>query len=280
MLIVTQQTDKGRDDMQHKMGFSTLRWVQPDLEQALTALKQAGWDGWEARLAPEWLGTPKRLRRVCADAGMPLAVYTGGSPDQRDPAHVEINRRRMEYAAEMEVDCFMFMSGPKPKDREVSKADIEAAAAGAEEWASYAAQFGLELSYHIHTNLLIDSSSDWIYYMGLLDYTKLCIDVSHAELWGYDPTQAIADFRGQLNYVHLQDFNTCRRDEEGKYEPEWCDVGVSANVDFAAILEILEKIDYSRWITACPGPGRHREDAIAEAERSAVARRYLRELGY
>ena len=67
---------------------------------------------------------------------------------------MERNKRRMEYAAEVGVDCFMFMNGSKPQGV-ASKADITAAAEGAEKWADYAAQFGLELSYHIHTKFTL-----------------------------------------------------------------------------------------------------------------------------
>jgi sugar phosphate isomerase/epimerase len=91
----------------------------------------------------------------------------------------------------------MYMNGNKPEKRPVTRGDIKAAAEGAEEWADYAAQFGLELSYHIHTNLLVDTIEDWKYYMSLLDKAKLCIDVSHAELWGYDAVESLRDFRSQ-----------------------------------------------------------------------------------
>ena len=91
--------------MGFKLGYSTLRWREPDLPAALAELKAAGWDGWEGRLPLDWLGTPRRLRRVCDDAGMPMAVFTAsGPPDIREPVHVERNRRRMEFAAEMEQD--------------------------------------------------------------------------------------------------------------------------------------------------------------------------------
>ena len=108
-----------------------------------SVLKKAGWDGWEGRLPLDWLGPARRLRQVCKDADMPLVVYTAsGSPDNRDWENVERNKRRMDFAAEMEVDCFMFMSGRKPEGREVERADIEQAAEGAEQWAEYAAQYG------------------------------------------------------------------------------------------------------------------------------------------
>ena len=181
--------------MAFTLGYSTLRWREPDLEVALEELKKAGWDGWEGRLPLDWLGTPARLRRVCKNAGMPLLVYTAdGSPDNRDPVHVERNKRRMEFAAEMDADCFMFMNAAKPPDHVPSDDELKAAADGAEEWAEFAHQLGLELSYHIHTNMLVDSIDDWRTYMSYLDTAKLCIDVSHAQLWGYDPVQSIRRF--------------------------------------------------------------------------------------
>ena len=88
----------------------------------------------------------------------------------------------------------------------MNEEDVKAAAEGADEWAEYAARFGLELTYHIHTNLLVDSIDHWKLYMDHLRTAGLCIDVSHAQLWGYDPAASLRDFRGQLNYVHLQDW--------------------------------------------------------------------------
>jgi len=265
-----------------RMGYAALRWKQPDLEKALPELKKAGWDGWEGRLPLDWLGPPKRLKQVCEDADMPLCVFTAsGSPEDRDWEHVERNKRRMDFAAAMEVDCFMFMSGRRPEGREVERADIERAAEGAEQWAEYAAQYGLELSYHIHTNLLVDSVADWRLYMSLLDKARLCIDVSHAELWGYDPVQSLNDFWSQLNYVHLQDYSSCTVREPGFYNPEWVSVGESECLDFAGVLKTLDERSFSRWVTSCPGePLYEGEDAISEAKRSSRMREYLRGLGY
>jgi sugar phosphate isomerase/epimerase len=268
--------------MAFKLAFSTLRWKNPDLEPALEQLKAAGWDGWEARLPLDWLGTPQRVRQLCDRVGLPLAVYTaGGSPDNRERENVELNKRRIEFAAEVGADCLMFMNGGKPEGRAVTQDDLRYAAEGAEEWADYAEPLGLELSYHIHTNLLVDTIADWQFYMRLLKKAKLCIDVSHAQLWGYDPVASLRDFQSQLNYVHLQDYSATSRRADGYYLPVWCDVGVAANVDFLAIRQVLEEIGYNRWVTAVPGetiPGQ--EGAMAEATRSVGMVRYLEGLGY
>jgi sugar phosphate isomerase/epimerase len=265
-----------------KLSYCTLHWKNPDLEPALEELKEAGWEGWEGRLPLDWLGSPQRVRRICKNADMPMVVYAAsGSPEQREWEHSERNKRRMEFAAAIEVDCFMFMSGPKPKGRPVNEEDIVAAAEGAEIWAEYAAQYGMEVSYHIHTNTLIDSNAHWLRYMSLLDRTKLCIDVSHAALWGYDPVQSILDFRERLNYIHLQDYSSTSRDENGRYQPVWCDVGETASVDFPAILKTVDEIGFDRWVTACPArPAPGREDPCRLARHSRGMREYLRGLGY
>ena len=265
--------------MAFKLAFSTIRWKNPDLEPYLAALKAVGWEGWECRLPLDWLGTPQRIRRICDNVGLPLVVYTAsGSPDNRAYDNVEQNKRRIEFAAEIGADCLMYMNGNKPENRPVTRGDIKAAAEGAEEWADYAAGFGLELSYHIHTNLLVDTIEDWKYYMSLLTKAKLCIDVSHAELWGYDAVESLRDFRSQLNYVHLQDYSSTTRREDGYYLPVWCDVGEYANVDFPGCRKVLEETGYNRWITAVPGEPL--VDPLSEAKRSKETLAYLRGIGF
>ena len=49
--------------MSFKMGFSSIKWQNPDLEKVLTQVREAGWEGWEIRPSLDWLGTPSRVRR-------------------------------------------------------------------------------------------------------------------------------------------------------------------------------------------------------------------------
>ena len=261
-----------------KLGYCTITWREPDLERCLAELAAAGWEGWECRLPLDWLGSPARVRRICDAAGMPLAVYTAhGNPEDSSWGNREANRRRIEFAAEIGADCFMFMTGPKPPDRAVIPADLQAAAAAADAWAEYGAACGVELSYHIHTNTLVDSAADWRRYLGMLERARLCIDVSHSQLWGVDPVAAIREFFPRLNYVHLQDYSSTSRAPDGSYQPVWCDVGATAAVDFPAVMAVLTELGYRRWVTACP---EHGDEPLAEARRSRATRDYLRRLGY
>ncbi|HAA74310.1 TPA: hypothetical protein DCE37_04225 [Candidatus Latescibacteria bacterium] len=268
--------------MAFKLAYCALRWREPDLEPALEALKKAGWDGWECRLPIEWLGTPTRIRRICDNTGMPLICFSAqGVPQDPDQANQERCKRRMDFAAEVSADCLLYMSGRKPEDRAVTDEDIIKSAEAADLWQDYSSQYGLELTYHIHTNTLVDSIDEWKLYMAYLKKAKLCIDVSHAELWNYDPVQSLDDFSDQLNYVHLQDYSSCTVREYGKYNPTWVAVGEAECLDFKGCREILEKNSYSRWITSCPGtPPYQGEDAVSEAKRSAKMYEYCRSQGF
>ena len=268
--------------MTFKLGYCTLRWKNPDLEPALETLKKAGWDGWEGRMPLDWLGTPQRVRRICENIDMPLAIFTAaGTPDNRDLDNIELNKRRIDFAAEVGADCFMYMNGSKPEGRVVNDDDLKASAEGAEMWAAYAAQYDLELSYHIHSNLLVDSTEDWKTYMGYLNKAKLCIDVSHAQIWGYDPVESIRDFKDQLNYIHLQDYSSYTQREDGFHDPVWCDVGLAEACDFHAIAGVLEEINYDRWVTGCPGDQQSgKEDVLSMAESSQSMCDYMRQVGY
>ena len=268
--------------MAFKLGYCALRWKEPDLEPALEALKEAGWDGWECRLPIEWLGTPTRVKKICDNVGMPLACFSArGGAELPDHAHQEMNRRRMDFAGEVGADCFLYMSGRKPEGRDVTQDDIIKSAEAADAWQDYASQYSLELTYHIHTNLMVDSVDDWKVYMANLKKAKLCIDVSHADLWGYDAVESLKDFRSQLNYVHLQDYSDCTVRKPGKYNPSWVAVGEAKCLDFEGCAQVLKDTGWDRWVTSCPGaPPEGGEDAVSEAKRSKKMYEFCRSAGF
>jgi sugar phosphate isomerase/epimerase len=112
--------------------------------------------------------------------------------------------------------------------------------------------------------------------MSLLRKCKLCIDVSHSALWGYDPVESIKRYKDQLIYVHLQDYANYSGGEGESYDVNWVDVGSGTVMDFPKIMTTLEDIGYDRWVTACPGQIEDRSDQ----ERMQVNRGYLQQLGY
>ena len=63
VLVSEQMLIIGKDtSMEFKLGYSSLRWKEPNVEEALKQIKDTGWDGWEVRQSLDWLGSAKRLR--------------------------------------------------------------------------------------------------------------------------------------------------------------------------------------------------------------------------
>src|SRR5687768_12670611 len=113
------------DPMSFRLAYSTLHWPTPDLELDLPRLRAAGWEGWEARQSLDWLGPARRVRRICEAAGIAVAAVCGPNVtlSTADAAHA-INRRRIEFAAELEVPTFM-TKGPGRLDRATTDDDLD-----------------------------------------------------------------------------------------------------------------------------------------------------------
>lgn len=252
--------------MGFKLGYSGLRWKTPDLDQVLGELKEAGWDGWEVRQSLDWLGSASRVKSISDRAGIPVAVVAGGSITlDGDSEMIELNKRRIDFAADVEADTFMFMGAARPYGCSSTTNDIHALADLSDEFADYAAQYDLDVCYHIHTTTTVDSREEWEFLMRLMKKSKLCIDVSHSAFWHYDPAESIRDFEDRLVYVHLQDYKDYR----------FVELGEGRLLDFGAVMTALDEIGYARWVTVCPS-----QSDLPDREKMRRDRAYLRKLGY
>ena len=252
--------------MAFKLAYSSLRWQTPDLEQVLGLLKETGWDGWEIRQSLDWLGSAKRVKSISDRIGVPVALVcrTGLTPDGNHEMK-ERNKRRIDFAADVEADTFMFMGAARPYGRPSTEDEIKTLADLSDELAVYASQYNLDVCYHIHTTTTVDSREEWERLMRLMQKAQLCIDVSHSAFWGYDPAQSIHDFKDRLAYVHLQDYKAYR----------FVELGEGGLLDFAASMKALEEIGYDRWVTVCPS-----QSDRSDEEKMRLDRAYLRHLGY
>lgn len=252
--------------MPFKLAYSSLRWQTPDLEQVLGMMRETGWEGWEVRQSLDWLGSARRVKSISDRMGVPVAVVCGtGIALDGNREMKERNKRRIDFAAEVEADTFMFMGAGRPYGRPSSDDEIKALADLSDELADYASQYDLDVCYHIHTSTTIDSREEWEALMRAMQKAQLCIDVSHAAFWGYDPAQSILDFRDRLVYVHLQDYKGYR----------FVELGEGGLLDFAAAMQALKDIGYNRWVTVCPS-----QSDLPDEEKMRRDRAYLRKLGY
>ena len=254
--------------MSFKLGYSSFKWRMPsieDLEGKLEQVKAAGWEGWELRQSLDWLGTPERVQHICNNVGMPIAVVTGaGISLDKNPNMLEHNKRRIDFAAAVEADNFMFMGAGKPARGYATDEEIAALAEVGDELADYALQYNLDVCYHIHENTTIDSTEEWAKLMDMMKICKLCIDVSHSALWDFDPRESVKHYKDTLVYIHLQD-----------YKDDWVELGEGNLLDFPGTLKSLEEIGYNRWVVTCPG-----NTDRTDEEKMRVNRGYLKSIGY
>ena len=251
--------------MSYKLAYSGLFWRAPDLAQELEALRTFGWDGWEARQPLDWLGTPQRVRQLCETYGVEVAAVCGpnvaldlGGPSQ------QINKRRIEFAAELGVETFM-TKGPGREGRNGTDAELDQMAAAYEDLAAYGADLGVVVTFHPHINHLVDSADEWKRLMSRLDACRLCMDMSHAVHWGYDPVQAVRDFAAWIAYVHLHDFK----------DGQTVELGEGPMCDYPAFMAALQEAEYTGWVTVCPG-----EAERPETEKMQINRQYMCSIGY
>ena len=251
--------------MTFSLAYSTLEWKTPNLQQNLVRLKEAGWKGWETRQSLDWLGSARRVRQLCDGIGIKVAAVCGPNVtlNTADAAH-QINKRRIEFASDLEVPIFM-TKGPGRLDRPTTDADLDGMADVYEDLATYAQPLGVTVTFHPHINHVVDSADEWKRFMTRLDCCQLCLDMSHAVHWGYDPIQAVYDYRDRISYIHLHDY----KDDES------VQLGEGMMCDYPAFLSALSDIGYTGWITVCPG-----HTNVPENEKIRVNRAYLKSIGY
>ena len=177
----------------------------------------------------------------------------------------QICKRRIEYAADLGVGLFMTKG---PGHGEVSPApegELDRIAAVYEDLAEYGDRLGVAVTYHPHENHFVDSAAEWRRFMPRLRVCRLCLDVMHAVLWGWDAAAAAREFAGRIAYVHLH----------GRKGEEPADLDDGPLCDYAGFLGTLEKeLGFSGWVVVLPGGRRPAEESMRRN------RDYLRGLGY
>ena len=250
------------------LAYNTLDYGStPDLAPMLGELKETGWDGWEVRQPLDWLGSAERVAAISQEAGLPVAGVCGqGWNFVDDPVVFEINCRRIEFAAAVGADAFVIMAPDRPGDRPPSAEEINRFAASAEELRKVGADQGTTVVYHFHTAQLVHTEREIRQVLDAAPDLKLCIDVSHAQLIGWDAHDCLRELRDRLAYVHLQDYRG------------WRYVNIGAGDLFpsiSAIFDTLDDIQFDGWVV-CHG-GHLTDDP--PRERARISREYLRGIG-
>ncbi len=247
-----------------RWAYSSLKWPVEDLEKNLASLVEKGWEGWETRESLDWLGTPNRLKKMCEQIGIEIAAVSGPNvPASREDQAFTINKRRIEYASDLGVSLLM-TKGPGSKDHPTSDEELRRLAGLYNDLARHGEPLGVTVTYHPHINHFVDSKEEWIRFMPMLDTCRLCMDMSHAVRWGYDPVEATQAYADRISLVHLHD----EKDGEG------VDIGEGPMCDYSAFLAAIQDTGYNDWVVVCPGGQKPATDSIASN------RTYLKSIGF
>lgn len=253
--------------MAFRLSYNSLSWKDtPDMERMLRDIKEAGWEGWEVRQPLDWIGSAARLRALVEAVGLPVAAVCGSGIALGDPFCVQINQRRIDLAADLGADVFLFIPPPRPKHRAITTEERGALAAISEELAVYGAQRGVDVCFHPHTDGLIQTRSEWEPMLEKAPHLKMVWEIAHAVLLGDDPVSIMRDLGARVAYVHLQDFKAWR----------FVNLGCGDIYDIPAMLKELERVGYSRWVTVHGGDF----EEASQAQCAAACRSYLRSVGY
>lgn len=252
------------------LGYSCITWGStPNLDEVLGAIAGAGWEGVEfIGVSLDWLGTPRRLRTLLDQYGLPPAcmfgsVSLGGDADQA----LERQRRIIEYAAELGCPVYCFLGGGRVALRLPTEDEFKRLAEQAEILIDYATPFGLTVAYHAHPRCTVESEEEQDRLLAYTDRLRVCVDVSVAGLMGEDAIAQLRKYRDRLGYVHMKDW------ARGKF----CLMGQgTVGLDFGRIRETLDEIGYRGWVM-----GELSSYADTDAVESCYANRaYLRSVGY
>ena len=257
-----------------RLGYSDATWGDmPGLEEAMSAIAAAGWEGVEIRSASiDWLGTPRRLRSLIDQNDLvPVSMFGSLSLGGDSSQVLEGQRRRLEYAAEVGCHLFCVTGAQRVLYRSTTDDEFKRLAEMAEALVDHGAPAAVTVAYHRDGGYghrsTIESEEDEDKLLRYAPRLGLCVDVAVSALKGDDPVVQLHKYRHRLACVRLRDWG------RGKF----CLLGKGTlGLDYARIRETLNDIGYNGWVM-CELPA---TADMEGTESCPLNREYLRSVGY
>jgi inosose dehydratase len=243
----------------------------PDPESVLDAIARARYEGTELG-PPGYLGDRETLQERLDRRGL---VLVGGYIPIRfsEPQHWDDDLRVLSETLELfaaadgsEAKAVLADAGSKERSRLPGRAASDRSigldddgwkqlAEGVARAEDLARNRGFEPTFHHHTATFVEAPWEIERLLELTD-VGLLLDTGHLELGGGEPTQALRDWAGRINHLHVKDV---RADvlagvvEDGADMPEawrrgvFCELG-TGDVDLDAFFAELSRSRYSGWL--------------------------------
>jgi inosose dehydratase len=212
-------------------------------EAALRDIAAAGYEGvelFDGNLI-EYENRPDELRQLLGETQLELvAVYSGANFIFPEILREELWKisRAAALAARLDAE-HLVVGGGAQRVHGASEEDYARLAEGLEQVVAIAAEHGLRASYHPHLSTIVENPEqlDKVMDRSRIDF---CPDTAHLVAGGGDPAELIRRYADRISYVHLKDFTA----EPFAFLP----LG-RGEIDFAAILDELERAGYDGWLT-------------------------------
>jgi sugar phosphate isomerase/epimerase len=257
-----------------KLGYNTLTWAEtrdPDLERVFATIREAGWEGIELLdNDANWSGPPSRVRAMLERVGLRAIAMLGGVQidDARGARQLELQRRMIEYGAELGCEAYVFIGGDRVLRRQTTDEDIRRLRDVADALVEHAEAYGMTANHHSHPRCTVEREEEQDRLLAIADpRLRVCLDVGISLFMDEDYLGQIQRYAGRTGYVHLKDWG------HGKY----CILGQGTRgVDWGEVLGALTATGYEGWVTT-----ELSWYAETDADASCLANRdYLRALGY
>jgi inosose dehydratase len=273
----------------------------PGPERVLTAISSAGYEGTELG-PPGYLGDRDNLRDRLEEHGLSLV---GGYIQIRfsEPEHWEEDLAAMDGTLDLftagdgtEAKAVLADGGSPERAHFPGRAASDPAigldasgwrrlSEGVARAADLARARDFEPTFHHHTATFVEAPWEIERVLELTD-VGLLLDTGHLALGGGDPTQALRDWGGRINHVHVKDVNNDvlagviadRADmPEAWRRGVFCGLG-TGDVDLDSFFAELARSQYAGWLVVEQDMVPQSPQDAADAEAAQVRNRaWLRE---
>jgi inosose dehydratase len=259
------------------LGVSPLSWTNNTLEDlggniplevCLREAAEAGYEGVE--LGRKFPRHYEALHPVLRDYGLQLAGgwYTGRLAERSVEEELEAARSHVELIAKAGAPVIIYGEAggrpEKPQDLPLSMSpqlgsiDVERYAHAVTKFSeAITREFGVELSYHPHLMMLVETWPEIVEFFSRTGpAVRMLLDTGHAEAAGADVADIVARFGHLINHIHLKDvrkavlhnvqtaggsFNTGVR--EGMFT-----VPGDGDVSFDSVASFVQASGYKGWL--------------------------------
>lgn len=255
--------------MFRKLAFSTNAFTRYSVEQAITMIARIGYAGVELLADKPHLfahgldaAQVERVKRILTDSKLAVSninantasgYYEDAPPEPFfEPAlsnpdkklrrwRIEYTKRCIDLAKEVSATNVSITSGRSMLGKPPEEA-VELFKDSLSEILSYAERRGIKVGIEYEPGLLLETANEVLALIEEMGSSALGVnlDVGHAYLAGENPAQVILDFSSKILNLHLEDIR-------GK--KHYHRIPGAGDIDFLAMVEALQKIDYTGFVT-------------------------------